>query len=103
MNDTPPAVSPAEPPRATIPHGEPEHVIALVKREVANVIGLSVKEAVLQERARRYEDLQRRRRRLRASIETREQELRHDRRELDEIERAMSDIRLPPGLKVSTE
>jgi hypothetical protein len=103
MSDAPSTGSPPAASRATIPPGEPEHVVELVRREVANVVGLSVKEAVLQERAMRFKDLQRRRRRLRASIETREQELRHDRRELAEIERAMSDIRLPPGLKSSTE
>jgi hypothetical protein len=103
MSNQPPSGSTHASPRATIPPGEPEHVIELVRREVAKVVGLSVKEAVLQERAKRYEDLQRRRRRILASIQTREQELRHDRRELEEVERAMEAIRPRPGLKVSTE
>lgn len=91
------------PTRATIPPGEPAHVQELVRREVANLLGLREQEAALQERARRYGDLQRMRRRLRASIETRERELSADKRELDEIEREMESIRLPPGLKLQTK
>ena len=89
--------------RATIPSGQPELVMELVRREVDNLVGLRVQEAALKERARRYGDLQRMRRRLRASIKTREQEICADQRELDEIEREMETIRLPPGLKMSNE
>jgi len=90
-------------PRASIPPGEPERVQELVRRELANLLSLRDREAELRERAKRRDDLLRIRRRLRASIGTREQELRADRCELAEVERELSEIRLPPGLKLSTE
>ena len=90
-------------PRASIPPGEPERVQELVRRELANLLSLRDREAELRERAKRFADLRRMRRRLRASIQTRERELCADRRELAEIEREMEAIRLPPGLKASTE
>lgn len=88
---------------AMIPAGEPERVQELVKRELANALHLHLKEAELKERARRYKDLLRTRRRLRASISAREETLRSDKNELAEIEREMSEIRLPPGIKISDE
>jgi predicted Zn-dependent peptidase len=88
-------------PRAGIPPGEPERVQELVRRELANLLSLRDREAELRERAKRRDDLLRMRRRLRASIATREAELRADKCELAEVERELSVIRLPPGLKAS--
>ena len=104
MNDESHIVGKAAPPRASIPPGEAELVQRLVRNEVNNILRLATKEAELKERVKRREDLLRMRRRLRASITTRENELRADRSELAEIERELQDIRLPPGLmQVSTE
>lgn len=103
MSDVTHSVGEPQRPRASIPPGEPERVQELVRRELANLLALREQEAALRERAKRYADLRKRRRRLRASIQIREQELRHDKRELEEIEQEMGSIRLPPGLKVSSE
>lgn len=99
----PPIVSEDAPPRGTIPPGEAETVQRLVRNEVANILKLATKEAETRERVKRRDDLLRMRRRLRASILTRENEINADRRELDEIERELTAIRLPPGLKLTDE
>lgn len=85
-------------PPALIPPGEPEPVQELVRRELAQALALQAKEFEYKERARRYQDLLRIRRRLRASIKSREETLRSDKTELAEIERELSEIRLPPGM-----
>lgn len=98
MSDDTLTVSATSRPRATIPPDEPAHVQELVRRELANLLQLRDKEAEIKERVKRREDLLRMRRRLRDSINTRETELLHDKRELAEIEKELLAIRLPPGL-----
>lgn len=103
MSDSHPPAGTAAPPRATIPPGEADVVQRLVRNEVQNLLKLATKEAEIKERTKRRDDLLRMRRRLRASIHTREKELDADRRELNEIEQELSEIRLPPGLKLTDD
>jgi hypothetical protein len=83
--------------------GEPEHVQELVKRELANYLALHSKEAELRDRQRRYKELLGIRRRMRATIKSREEALRSDQNYLAEVERELNEIRLPPGLLISEE
>jgi hypothetical protein len=103
MSDAASSVDEAAPPHASIPPGEAERVQELVRRELANLLSLRDREAELRERGKRRDDLLRMRRRLRASIAMREQELRADKAELAEVERELSVIRLPPGLRPPAE